>query len=253
MMNPAAEPIDQPSVLVIDDEAMTRMMATEFMTQAGFQVSEAADGEAALASIDDIDPDLILLDVEMPGMNGFELCAQLRQQPRYALTPILMLTGLNNNEAIDLAYEAGATDFATKPINWSLLCHRLRYMHRASQSAEQLVKNQISLATAQRIAQLGNWEFDYPRQQMIWSEQLYRIFGFEPDEITPSREALLQFVHPGDRDRVEKWLWETGTHRQSPSIDHKIVTRDDSIRNVRQQIEQEFDANGTLTRCRTRF
>ena len=118
-----------PVVLFVEDEASTRMIAEEFLDQAGFKVVEAESGEQSLAIIREVEPDLILLDVEMPGINGFEVCKNIRAMSEYAATPILMLTGLNNNESIDLAYEAGATDFSTKPINWSLLCHRLRYIH----------------------------------------------------------------------------------------------------------------------------
>ena len=130
-MNNVSTAPTAPVVLFVDDETSTRMMAQEFLTQAGFKVVEAEDGEQALTLIGGVKPDLILLDVEMPGINGFEVCQRIRVMSDHSSTPILMLTGLNNNESIDLAYEAGATDFSAKPINWSLLCHRLRYMHRA--------------------------------------------------------------------------------------------------------------------------
>ena len=127
-----------PVVMFVDDEASTRMIAEEFLDQAGFKVVEAESGEQALAIIDEVQPDLILLDVEMPGINGFEVCRRIRTMPDYAATPILMLTGLHSSECIDLAYEAGATDFSTKPINWSLLCHRLRYIHRSGTAEKKI-------------------------------------------------------------------------------------------------------------------
>ena len=92
-----------PVVLFADDDSSTRMIAQEFLVQAGFTVIEAEDGEQALDFIGDAEPDLILLDVEMPGINGFEVCRQIRTMLEHQTTPILMLTGLNNNEAIDLS------------------------------------------------------------------------------------------------------------------------------------------------------
>lgn len=132
MMKTVTSANDKPVVLIVDDEESTRMIAHEFLTQAGFNVAEVANGEEALDNIVSINPDMVLLDVEMPGINGFEACQAIRKLPAFAVTPILMLTGLHDNKSIDLAYDAGATDFATKPINWSLLCYRLRYMYRSS-------------------------------------------------------------------------------------------------------------------------
>lgn len=108
-------------VMIIDDDGSTRMMASEFLTQAGFTVFEAANGSIELDTINEVDPDIILLDVEMPGRDGFDVCRAIRNQQQFIMTPILMLTGLDQNRYIDMAYEAGATDFATKPLHWSLL------------------------------------------------------------------------------------------------------------------------------------
>ena len=70
---------------------------------------------------------LVLLDVDMPKLDGFSTCERIRAMPGFETIPILMVTGLDDTESIDRAYSAGATDFATKPINWSLLPHRLRH------------------------------------------------------------------------------------------------------------------------------
>lgn len=237
-----------PTVLIVDDDQSTRMMATQFLSQAGFLVKEAPDGKQALDAIATIAPDLILLDVEMPEMDGFELCKLLRSQPDYALTPILMLTGLNNNEAIDIAYEAGATDFATKPINWSLLCHRLKYMHRSSLAAAELVQSQVSLSAAQRIAQLGNWGYNFESEHMVCSEQLYLILGAKPEDNIPTTEFLFQFVHPDDEPRVRHWFNQATRKPQALTIDHRIIQTDGNIRHIRQQIEQVFNNEQKLIR-----
>lgn len=233
-------------VMIVDDDASTRMMATEFLTQAGFTVAEAADGVEALARAAQVRPDMVILDVEMPNLNGFETCVQLREMPAFGSTPILMLTGLDNSQSIDLAYEAGATDFATKPINWSLLCYRVRYMLRASQASELLFKNQASLAAAQRIARLGNWEYDVAQKRLVWSEQLFHILGLRSTEIKPSHEAFLARVHEGDRSRVAEWMSQDSASMEITSIDHRILLSDGDVRSVRQQIERTFDSEGTL-------
>lgn len=119
-------------ILIVDDSATMRLLTSDALMKSGFRVLLAEHGEAALALLKKTKPDAILLDVEMPGLNGFEVCASIRQLPEYLYIPIMMVTGLEDYESINKAYEAGATDFATKPINPDLIGHRVRYMVRTN-------------------------------------------------------------------------------------------------------------------------
>jgi len=118
-------------ILIIDDHMPTRLIATKSLQLDGFSVTGLEDAHQAIEKFHDIKPDIILLDVMMPIMNGFEACQKLRDIPEAKDIPIIMMTGLDDIEAIDQAYNVGATDFVTKPINWQILRHRLRYMLRA--------------------------------------------------------------------------------------------------------------------------
>lgn len=121
--------------LVIDDDPTQRTLQAAALEQAGFTVAEAENGQVALEILDDVGPSLILLDVEMPVMDGFDTCKAIRQHPDYRDVPIVMITGNGDTESIDKAYKMGATDFVAKPINWSLLTHRARYVHRAGDAS----------------------------------------------------------------------------------------------------------------------
>ena len=83
-------------------------------------------------------PDIIVLDVQMPGMDGFKFCSLLRQHPVWGELPVLMATALEDPGSIDRAYAAGATDFTTKPLNWAIESHRLLYMLRSAETAQLL-------------------------------------------------------------------------------------------------------------------
>jgi len=239
----------QPLVMVIDDDDPTRMMATEFLTQSGFQVVDFSSGSEALEHLERHDPDLVLLDVEMPEMDGFTVCRRIRSRAGFETTPILMLTGLNNNESIDVAFDAGATDFSAKPINWTLLGHRLRYMMRAWQSAYDLADNQRSLASAQRIAQLGNWELNLANNEMTWSLQLYAIFGCTDTDQSPTLASYLKFIHADDLPRVHSWLSHAKSHQlDSSHIEFRIQTECGTERYVRQQVEQVVNKDGEIIR-----
>jgi diguanylate cyclase (GGDEF)-like protein/PAS domain S-box-containing protein len=131
-----------PVVLVVDDDSAIRLLSRETLEQAGFDVIEAENGAGALALFEEVHPDVILLDVTMPEMDGFTVCASVRGMPSGERVPILIMTGLDDVESIHRAYNVGATDFITKPINWIILGHRVRYILRASMAIDRLFKSE---------------------------------------------------------------------------------------------------------------
>lgn len=133
---------DKPLVLIVDDEAATRMVTREVLLNAGFEVAEAEDGAVALRLLDAIRPEIIVTDVTMPGMDGFALCEKIRLRPEERLLPVLMVTGLGDVASIHRAYEVGATDFITKPFNWLVLSQRIRHMVRESRLVEGLKRSE---------------------------------------------------------------------------------------------------------------
>jgi diguanylate cyclase (GGDEF)-like protein len=126
-------------ILVVDDDPTARLMLRGALVRDGHEVTLAGDGEEALRLFRASPYDLILLDVEMPGMNGCEVCAHLRQHAGDEL-PIVMVTGLDDLNSIERAFNAGATDFIPKPINLDLIGHRVRYLQRAYETLLDLHK-----------------------------------------------------------------------------------------------------------------
>jgi DNA-binding response OmpR family regulator len=197
-------PMNPAHVLIVDDDALLRSMAAKTLLHAGFEVSEAASGEAGLARFQERRCDLILLDVIMSGVDGYEMCHRVRALPDGAGVPILMLTGLNDTEAVELAFSHGATDFIAKPLNWALLSHKVRYALRASAAAEAMRRSRESLARAQSLAGMGNWTL-LPDGRMEASAELQRLFGLIADVGgSMSAEACLQLVLPADRSAVSR-------------------------------------------------
>jgi diguanylate cyclase (GGDEF)-like protein len=123
-------------VLVVDDDPMVRVLVGETLRQIGLIVEEVETGTAALEFIDRSQPDVILLDVLMPGMSGFDACTAIRAMEQGRHIPIMMMTGLDDIDSIDHAFEVGATDFITKPLNYAILGHRVRYLLRTMQAFE---------------------------------------------------------------------------------------------------------------------
>lgn len=149
----------RPIVLIVDDNLMQRTPMKQTLTKAGFQVDEAENGLQALEHYSQLQPDIVLLDVMMPVLDGFATCEALRKTANGQHLPILMVTGLDDVASIDKAFKVGATDFITKPINWSLLPYRVRYMLRSStttlalaQSKSELVETRLEIIRRLSIA-----------------------------------------------------------------------------------------------------
>ncbi len=155
-MEPATEN-ERPVVLIADDDQTMRLLMRGVLEQAGFIVKEATTGEQAVASFSLLRLDLVLLNVLMPGMDGFAVCEVIRSLPGGEHVPVLMVTGLDDTASIRRAYEVGATDFITKPINWIILGQRARYILRASRSLAALrrseARNRALLEEARVIAE----------------------------------------------------------------------------------------------------
>ena len=125
-------------VLIADDDAILREIAAAMLKEAGFTVQTVDSGDAAVAACALRMPDIALLDVEMAEGNGYQACTNIRHLPGGSDLPIVMVTGCDDTLSIDQAYEVGATDFVVKPINWTLLTHRIRYVMRGARTIEAL-------------------------------------------------------------------------------------------------------------------
>ena len=120
-------------ILVIDDDPTARLLFHAALTRFGFGVIAVESGEEGLFQFKASPFDLVLLDIDMPGMKGYEVCEILRVQAD-PLLPIMMVTGMDDVQSVERAYAAGATDFIAKPMSWSLIGHRVLYLLRAHQT-----------------------------------------------------------------------------------------------------------------------
>lgn len=135
---------------------------------------------------------MISLDVMMPDVDGFTVCSRIRTMPGGATVPVLMMTALDDIASIDRACEVGATDFVTKPINRGLLAHRVRYLLRSSRAFIEIGEGARSLARAQRLARLVQWELDVETQIFTWSDTSSDVFkGLEGAGRPPLRPPPL--------------------------------------------------------------
>ncbi|KEA63766.1 diguanylate cyclase [Marinobacterium lacunae] len=168
-------------ILVVDDDLSTRLALVKILRKEGYDVYQACGGQEALDYLSTHPlPDLVVLDVVMPDVDGYAVCRTLRALDRNL--PVVMLTGLDDMEAIDRAFSCGATDFVTKPINWALLIPRVRYSLRTYRMTQALDKVRMLQSEAQEVARLGFFEWDPKLNRLSWSSRLIELFGL-PDPV----------------------------------------------------------------------
>ncbi|HLB09865.1 MAG TPA: response regulator, partial [Gemmatimonadaceae bacterium] len=130
-MNDLFDPRDLPAhILIVDDDRQNRRLLEVMLTEKNYELQTAESGEEALALVSKRLPDLILLDVMMPGMDGNEVASRLKLNPATKNIPIIMVTALHNHDARMVALKAGAADFLTKPVDHAELCVRVRNLLR---------------------------------------------------------------------------------------------------------------------------
>ena len=229
-------------ILVIDDEDLTRMFVRQTLEAAGFAVAEAEDGDAGLAISGELNPDLIMLDVLMPGRDGFEVCTALRQLTQHADTPVLIMTGLEDADSVDRAYQVGATDFITKPIRWDLLPHRIRYILRATRTMEALAASQTKLVEAQRIAGLTTWEWDIEKAIVSWTDAAFHELGLAEKE--SSIDVFWNLVHPDDRQVVRLAFIAALKAQKALNHDYRVILPNGAIKHFHGQSQTQYGADG---------
>ena len=165
------------TVLLADDDAVSRLMVAAALESGGFSVIEVENGAAAVEAFDRYRPAAVILDVMMPQMNGYEACEMIRKHPIGRDVPILMLTSRDDVDAVDRAYAAGATDFATKGISHRLLTRRMRFLLRADALRCEIAASRRRMYQVKQLARVGHWELDAAGHTVDASDVAHSILG----------------------------------------------------------------------------
>jgi diguanylate cyclase (GGDEF)-like protein/PAS domain S-box-containing protein len=239
-------PATLPLVLVADADPAVRLLAREALELAGFQVTEVADGQAALASVAARPPDIGLLDVMLPTLDGFAACAALRTHRDLEYLPVLLMICRDDPDSIHRAYEVGATDFVVKPIDWAILSQRLRYLLRTSQRLHAVKDSERRLVNAQHIARLGNWQWQVQNDHWQGSDECRRLLGVSSQPFTSTYAAFLACVHPDDRQRVRQEHADVLATAQAGNLEYRLIRPDGQPLIVHECTEINQDRNGRV-------
>ena len=190
------------SLLVVDDEAMNRDLMLRRLSKHGFDAHLANNGQCALEWISSHSVDLVLLDIEMPDMNGLEVLKTLRKTYSPAQLPIIMVTGKSSSEDIVIALASGANDYVTKPIDFPVVLARIQTQLSRKRAEEALRESEERYALAARGANDGLWDWDVITDKMYFSPRWKSMLGWEEKDIGNDPNEWLSRIHPDDVDRV---------------------------------------------------
>lgn len=178
------------TILVVDDNAANRELLEVYLRAAGYEAAGAEDGQAALEEFSRLHPDLVLLDVQMPGLDGFEVCARLKNNPETMLTPVVLVTGLSATEDRVRGCEVGADDFLNKPVDRSELLARVRSLLRLKAYTDELDRAETVLfSLARSIEAKDPYTGGHCERLSEYSAALGQRLDLPVEEITALRRA----------------------------------------------------------------
>ncbi|MEY8199162.1 MAG: EAL domain-containing protein [Colwellia sp.] len=231
-------------VLIADDEPAQRLLLQSVVEQLGLQVVLAENGVEAVECFKRYDPDLVLLDIKMPLMDGLQASEAIRRDKNGQHVPIVLITGSDDHESIRRAFDLGVTDFITKPVIWPILSHRLRYLLKASATIIDLISSERRLINTQMLAAIGHWEWDFKTGKVELSEQMYGLLNLSVSDFNGSSEAFFDLLTGDDRRRLIDAIDTAKSISGSLEIDHMINLQGGGARVVHQQGEIVYDEHG---------
>jgi DNA-binding response OmpR family regulator/DNA-binding CsgD family transcriptional regulator len=193
------EPKKRDVALVVDDSPETLRLLTDALDGAGMTVMVAMDGAAAMRIVDQITPDIVLLDAVMPGMDGFETCRRLKRDAGLSNVPVIFMTGLAETEHIVRGLEAGGVDYVTKPIVIEEMLARIR-VHLANARLTQSARAALDVSGRYLLAvsRQGKIMWATPQAQKLLSDNL--AAGADDELVLP--EPMLQWLEQAQKGKA---------------------------------------------------
>lgn len=181
----------KPLILIADDSKFMRVTLRKFLEDDGYEVIEAENGMEVISLFTEQKPDIILMDFVMPEIDGATACAKLQQLQNGVDTPVIMITSLEDESSVNLAFEAGATDYISKPINWPVLRKRLSRLIHARQTKKNLDQSEAFASSIIDHAIEGILTIDINGIIKYVNPAVKRIFGYSSEEILEKNINLL--------------------------------------------------------------
>ncbi len=189
-----------PSILVVDDDDILRMLLRQFLEGEGYRVTEAADGDQALARLRESSFDLVIMDIAMPGIDGLSVCEHLKSLLPVP-PPVLMITALDDEESVDRTFNAGAVDLIRKPIQWSVLRNRIRYIISADHARREIEEMSRNYGMILEAAANGICGLDENQRVSFVNPAALKMLGYTQEEVIGRHyREIFKASKPGTED-----------------------------------------------------
>ena len=244
----------QGALLVVDDNEPNRDVLSRHLRRQGYLVTAAADGGEALALIAGGRYDLVLLDVEMPGMSGLDVLTRLRAAHSDTDLPVIMVTARSQGPDIVEAFRLGANDYVTKPVDVPVALARIATHVSRKWAVEDLRVSEERYALAARGANDGLWDWNLSTDEVYWSPRWKAMLGYEESDIGASANEWFDRVHPEDLMLVSQALAAHLDDQNSHfEVEHRVLDRRGAFRWVLCRAALVRSSAGVATRLAGSF
>ncbi len=237
------------ALLVVDDSEFNRDALSRRLLQRGFLVDTAADGPEALEHATSGRYDLVLLDVELPGLSGLDVLQRLRESRSRTDLPIIMVTGRTESADIVRALDLGANDYVTKPVDFAVAMARIETHLSHKWAVADLKESEERYAVAVSGANDGVWDWNIAADEVYWSPRWKALLGHEDGDIGTGPAEWLSRIHHDDvghvKQSLDSYLLSGRGHYQS---EHRLLHRDGTYRWMRCRGAAVLDGSGRITR-----
>lgn len=214
-------------ILIVEDDDMLAEFLKLNLENDGYEViASACSGEESIELARSVSPDLIIMDINLGGqLTGPEAVDAIS---KFANIPVIYTSGDAEQNAIN----QNPYGYLLKPINYAQLSIVIKLAFERYALEQKLISYQAHLDQAQQLGNMGSWEWDITNNDLIWSDHIFRLFGYKPQSFTPTYPKFLARIHPDDRQQVEDAVNNAVQNNHPYEIDHRILTPDGQIRYV---------------------
>ena len=239
--------ISKTQILIIEDNPGDVNLIKEYLKEASIkdEVINASTFFDGMDAIKSNNISIVLLDLSLPDSSGFKTLSNfLDKQPHI---PVIVLTGTNNEIVGNQSIKAGAQDYLVKgQFDGKQLGRSIRYaiqrfkaQQKLEDAAKKLYISESRYLEAQSMANFGNWSMDIVTNEMKWSDEVYRIFNFQPNSISPTYSDYMSYVHFEDKNHVEEFFVKAGKDGKTHKIEHRIVIEGKTIKYIKRTFHME--------------